>query len=349
MGKTVDLDHITDAEERAVGRFLRNRVAEGEFEDAVQRLAASVDAPINPITATRDERDADVRKWLEMLNAAQRTGRIQDPALTYLRVWHLDRLRFYRGADQEHDPEFAERKKDLAERRNRMRALHGLSDGAWWPPGTGPTEAEEVTRDERALRDLQLARILREFGLEREARRLEKDPKAFHALVELGRRAAVEGLSDEEVSDVLREQYVREAHASALMGAYHAAAAVIGAAMEAVLLSRCLRSEGQLAAIVQQISLPERPRGLNPRTWTFANMCRVAERAGWLPDFRAGDADVVLTGDSLITLVRELRNMLHPAKQVRHAAERRFGGMVARAHYEDALSAYELLVRHLSA
>lgn len=349
MKKTVELDQLTDEEGRALVRFVHNRVAEGDLHDHAQRLDMSVEDLMEVARGTREERDAHVRKWLEVIDAAHHAGRLQDPILRYLRVWQVDRLLFHRGVHQEDDPEFAEREQDLDERKNRVRALHGLPEWRWWPPGTGLAEAEELTQEDLALHDQRLTKVLREFGLEGEAENLEKDPKEFHRELELGRRAARGELSDEEIADVLREQYLSEAHASAVMGAYQAAAAMVGAAMEAVLLARCLRSASTIAEVVAQIDPRERPKRLDPRAWTFANMCRVADTAGWLPDFRANEVDFVLTGDSLINLVKDLRNMLHPARHLRHAAKQRYDGMVARAQYEDALSAYELLVRHLLA
>lgn len=275
-----------------------------------------------------------------MIEIARRAGRIQEPALFLLKVMEIERVDSDRRIREGPTPEST----DINERMNRVAEQHGLSKGRWWPPGTGPVEAEELTREYMRLSDLRLAKALREFGLGEEATLLENDPSEFHRRRELGRRVVFEGLSDVEMADALRQQFLGEAEASAVVGSYHAAAAMIGAAMEAALLARCLRAKDKLRDLLR--TMPHPPKSGNPLAWKFADMCRVAEHAGWLPDFQVGD--LKLTGESLINMVRDLRNMLHPAKQVRRAIEERHGVMVVQPHYEDALDAYELLQRHLS-
>lgn len=346
MGNPVDLDQLTEAEGRALVRYVQNRVAEQELSESAERLGTSIEGWGQLAKGTRDARDSHARAWLDTIAAAQRAGRLQEPALLYLKVMAIDRVEFYRSIHEGHSPEFAALESALEERMTEVRVKHDLPEWAWWPPGEGPPDAEELTREQMRLHDRRLVHILREFGLFDEAKLLEKDPAEFHRRCELGRRASVEGLSDVEVTDALREQLYKEARASALMAAYHAAAAMVGAATEAALLSRCLRSADSISDVVKQLPRRQRPKTFDPRCWQFSEMCRVADRAGWLPDFQVGEFK--LTGDGLINMVRELRNMIHPAKQLRQATGRRHSMMVVKPQYEDALSAYELLVRHLS-
>jgi hypothetical protein len=170
----------------------------------------------------------------------------------------------------------------------------------------------------------------------------EKEPQEFDRRRELGRRAIHEGLPDAERLELLQVQFEREASASAAVGAFHAAAAMIGAAIEAALLARCLRRHEEALRARARLPEKERPRTGNPYKWKFDNLIRVAAEASWLPEFHVRDG--VLPSEMLIDMVRELRNMVHPVVHLRSTLTNR----VVRTKYEDAQATYDLLRRYLT-
>jgi hypothetical protein len=236
---------------------------------------------------------------------------------------------------------------DVEARIERIRAEHGLTPDEYWPLGQGPAEYQAASDEYDRICERLLARALREFGLIDEARLLEEHPEEFHRRRELGRRAMFEGLSDVERLTMMQKKFVEEASRSASAGAFHAAAAMTGAAMEAAVLTRCLQRIDEARVAYSQLQLGRQRRSDDPRDWKFYHLCKVADRAGWLPTFDLGEQH--LAGDFLIDLLRDLRNTIHPAKLLKdiRSNERR-GAMVVRSQYQDARAAYELLQRHLA-
>ena len=340
--KRVQVDDLTDAQGAALSKYARNRVSELELEEASRSAHASVEELVQlSMKGTREERDAHARAWIKMVDAAHRVGRLQEPALFLLRVRAVEKIHEDRLVRDDCGPELAE----VDARLERVRLEHGLTEHEYWSIGEGPREWEELNHTHDAICQRLFVRALREFGLNEEAALLERDPPAFEARRELGRRAVVEGLSDLELLESFRDQFLMEARKSASVGAYHAAAAMIGGAMEALMIARCVRSKDEAIAAAQRLSRKKRPKSSDPRTWKFAELCLAAEQAGWLPEFEI--VGLKLTGERLAEMVRELRNMVHPEKLLRMTREHPHGVFVMRFHYDDALAAYELLERYI--
>ena len=186
-----------------------------------------------------------------MVDSGHRAGRLQEPVLFLFRVMAVEKVHGDRLIREDCGPELAA----VDARMEEIRAEHGLEDGAYWPLGEGPIEWEELNTEHDAICERLFVETLREFGLVAEAALRQTDRQEFERRRELGRRAIVEGLPDVELLDNIREQFAREARASAKGGAYHAASAMIGGAMEAVLLARCLRVKDEAVLAAQALSI----------------------------------------------------------------------------------------------
>jgi hypothetical protein len=344
MPKFVSPEELTQAEFRALRDFFHNRLAEQELSEAAQGLTQSGEERLRLIReGTAEERNAKAQAWLKVARVAVELGRLQEPEAFLFRVMAIEHLHNDRLLCGEYPQELADVKARIAGIRNEF----GLTDLEYWPLGQGPAEYQSASEEYDRICDRLFACALREFGLADEARLLEEQPEEFHRRRELGRRARFEGLSDVERLTMMQKQFVGEASKSAYAGAFQAAAAMIGAAMEAALLARCLQRLDEARVAYDQLQLSGRQRSNDPRDWKFHHLCKVADRAGWLPTFDLGGHH--LAGDSLIDLLRDLRNTIHPAKLLRdiRSNERR-GERVVRSQYTDARAAYELLQRHLA-
>jgi hypothetical protein len=105
----------------------------------------------------------------------------------------------------------------------------------------------------------------------------------------------------------------REARVSATSGAFTAAVTLLGAALEGLLLLRCMKSQAKAIQIAGALPKRQRPRDQNsPSRWTFDNLIQVCLQAGWLPAIHT-DA-VEIRPEGLAHLLRQMRNLIHPGK-----------------------------------
>jgi hypothetical protein len=337
--KLIRSGDLTEQEKSALEILLKNIVNTAEFRKRAAAQETSIEAMLqrrrNEMPA---QRNARARQWIDIVDSGNRVGILHEPELFFLRVSTVEWVHHDRFVDGAYEAALA----DIQSRMERVRTRHNLSDDEFWPLGDGPPEWELLNREYDAISDRLFVATLREFGLLEEAQLREKEPQEFDRRRELGRRAMHNELPDVERLELLQVQFEREASASAAVGAFHAAATMMGAAIEAALLACCLRRLDEVRRARARLPEKQRPRKGNPRTWTFEQLTRVAAEASWLPEFHACDG--VLPSEILIDMVRELRNMVHPAVHLRSTLTNR----VVRTKYEDAQAIYDLLRRHLT-
>ena len=111
-------------------------------------------------------------------------------------------------------------------------------------------------------------------------------------------------------------RYRQESRQAASAGAFSAAVTILGAAIEGTLALRCLKSEKKAKSIARQ--LVGKAKLHNPddvMKWSFDNLVNVCDKAGWLSPINRTFA-VVQTA-ALVSVVRKMRNLVHPGKAVR--------------------------------
>ena len=265
MPKRIDLGDLQPSLAQDLVRVLAFAEAQYQFRDRADSLALHMKLPARD--SSRPEKRLEphavlhAREWLATLDAGERAGRLQEPDLFMLRVSAVERVYEARHSDGVYKVEY----RDVDHKIEAVRALHGLEPDEYWPIGKGPEEYEKLSAEYDSISDRLLLSALREFGLDVAAELFERDREAFNQRRELGRKSLFEGLSDDERLHIAQERFERDAYVSARVGAYHAAATMLGAAMEAVLLRQCLLQEA--AALVARDQLPEsaRPKSRNPR------------------------------------------------------------------------------------
>lgn len=190
---------------------------------------------------------------------------------------------------------------------------HGLSGDEFWLAGDGPPEYERLNMKWEKAAEKLFVDVLRELGAQDVSDLYETDSAEFDRLRERGRRSFFH--KNELVSaltDTVR-RYEVEAQAAARASAFTAALTMLGAAMEGLLLLRCLRARTKAIDTAKSLPPKLRPRDPNAFTrWTLENLIQVCLHAGWLP--RIDTPTLSIRPDGLADLLKKMRNRIHPGR-----------------------------------
>jgi hypothetical protein len=190
---------------------------------------------------------------------------------------------------------------------------HGLNADEFWPAGDEPPEYARLSMKWEKTADKLLVETLEELGARDVSDLYKRDRAEFDRLRERGRRSFFH--KDELVpalTDTVR-RYEVEAQAAARASAFTAAVSMLGAAMEGLLLLRCLRAKTKAIHAARSLPPKLRPRDPNAFTrWTLENLIQVCLHAGWLP--RIDTPTLSIRPDGLADLLRRMRNQIHPGR-----------------------------------
>lgn len=164
----------------------------------------------------------------------------------------------------------------------------------------------------------------------------------FERLRERGRRYVYHsGEQIPAVRDIVI-RYEADAHVAASAGVHSAGVILLGAAIEGLLLLRCLRSEQKSYRVASGLPRRLRPRfAKDPMTWTFETLIEVCFAAGWLPAVTTTEAKYYSAG--LAHILRHMRNHVHPGKRARNKPWIE----IDEREYDDAAAIYRLLLSSL--
>lgn len=180
-------------------------------------------------------------------------------------------------------------------------------------PGTEPAEYTRLNKRWEKEADRLLASTFRELGAHDVAGHFERDRVGFDLLRERGRRSFFH--KDDFVPalvDTIR-RYEAEARAAAQASAFTAAVTLLGAAMEGLLLLRCLRASAKAIDAAKGLPKKFQPKDpVSPKRWTLENLVQVCLHAGWLP--RIDTPTLSIRPDGLADLLRKARNQIHPGR-----------------------------------
>ncbi len=135
-------------------------------------------------------------------------------------------------------------------------------------------------------------------------------------------------------------RFDKEAQRCAKVRAYYAACVLQAAVLEGLLMALC---DGYVQGVSGYLSaMPERQRPKGQITnWTLDQLIKVALALNWLP-IRRGQRGPRKIGDWL-SLVKELRNLVHPGKHLRDYPNVR----LRKAHFTDSFSIVRAATDHL--
>ncbi|MCC4118645.1 hypothetical protein LLG90_25120 [Aromatoleum toluclasticum] len=194
-----------------------------------------------------------------------------------------------------------------------VEVAQGLGPDDFWAVGEGPCEFERLNQELEAATERRFVETLRELGVDDLADLYVADRQEFDRRRERGRRAFFH--KDEVVPSLMDVvmRYESEAKRAASAGAYTAAVTLLGAAVEGLLILRCLRSPTKAKRIAASLPREKRPRALDgPTKWKFDTLIETCLAAGWLPQIPTSITTILPGG--LAHSLRQMRNYVHPGK-----------------------------------
>ena len=286
----------------------------------------------NPAGRDLAEVETIERASLDTAQAGETAGALSSSYCFLLRVSAVERVHDERWFAGLYNSDLA----DIEARIDAIRQREGLNDDEDWLIGQGPEDWKELNEQYSQVLDVKFEEALREYGLNDIADLYHKDRKEYDARREQGRRLVFESIPKLEQLSTLQRQFEAEAGICAKGGAYHAAAIMIGGAMEAALLFACLNRRDDALNARNCLPNRERPKSTNPEDWGLAELTSVAGEAGWLADFEVSEGTIL--SRRLLDMMRYLRNLIHPA---RHLSDDWEGDV--ESSFTDAQAAYALL------
>jgi hypothetical protein len=227
-------------------------------------------------------------------------------------------------------PEFIE----IEARIDAVERSHGLSPDESWHKGEGPAEFQALSAEYGAADERRYVEALYEFGADDLAKLYAEDRIEYTRRRERGRRHVFHrDDSREAITDAVK-RYEAEARRSAQVGAYTGAIILLGAAVEGLLLLRCLRSQKKAHAVASSLPKKARPSNDDLLRWNLDNLIEVCLAAGWLPLVDTGSLEI--RPDKLAHLLRVMRNGVH----VGRVAKERPWIATEREDYEQAEAIY---------
>ena len=283
------------------------------------------------------EVETEARAWLDTVESAEIAGGLAPSFRFLLRVSAVESVHDRRHLDGLYNADLA----GIEASMDAIRQREGLKDGEFWFIGLGPEDWEKLGDQYSQVLSAKFEEVLHEYGLDDIADLYRGDRESYDARREQGRRLIFEDIPELEQLSTLQRQFETEAGICAKGGAYHAAAVMIGSAIEAALLFACLNRRDEALYARNRLSKPEKPKRANPKHWGLRELTLVAGEAGWLPDFEV--ADGTLLACPLLDMMRNLRNLVHPKC---HLSNRRIADV--EREYANARAAYTLLKWHLA-
>jgi hypothetical protein len=190
---------------------------------------------------------------------------------------------------------------------------HSLPLDQFWQIKDAPLAYRRLSAKWSAADQKRLGETLTELEGQDASMLFSEDLPEFDRLRERGRRSffdKTELLS--ALADTVK-RYEYEARVSATGGAFTAAVTLLGAALEGLLLLRCMKSKAKAIQIAAALPKRQRPCHQNtPSRWTFDNLIQVCMQAGWLPLIQTDTTEIRPEG--LAHLLRKMRNHIHPGK-----------------------------------
>ena len=307
--------------------------ATGEFVLAHLRKLLGIDPDSEP---KWDKDDPDyARKMLALTQALYSCRRLTTSEYVFYAAMVVDRIHGERWFGHQFEAELG----PITAAMRSIEKREGLKSDEYWPVGEGPADHQALNAQYEAVLDAKTIDIFREFGLHDLADLKVNRLAEFDRLSERGSRAL---FHQDELIPAIRDVVARcerEAQSAALAGAYSAAITSLGAAVEGLLLLRCLKSPCKAAATAAALPRRARPRNLSdPTTWTFDNLIAVCDEAGWMPQIETEVAQYDPSG--LAHILRGMRNYVHPG---RYARQRPWTEPDER-EYKDAEAIYILML-----
>ena len=259
---------------------------------------------------------AYIKKQVVLSEALYLSRRISRSEYVYFASSPVETINEGRWLDGQFDNELHEIKQEI----EAIDKESGLLPDQYWPKGQAPDEfrgrynALEGQYSEVIERRFMAA--LREFGLDDLANLREHNLEEFDRLHERGRRSLHHKSEDVRALKDIAVRHEEEASRAASAKAYTAGVILLGAALEGLLLIRCLRSKQKAIRTASALPKKQRPQfPEDPAKWWFETLITTCLAAGWLP--RISTEYALYAPEALADILRNMRNLVLPGRCAR--------------------------------
>ncbi|MCI5179687.1 MAG: hypothetical protein D3911_10310 [Candidatus Electrothrix sp. AW3_4] len=283
--------------------YKRLAVSDEVLKDVAQ-LAAS--GKLEEIFTGDD--DASIKMQVIISNCLHLSGRMSWQEFVFTALNPLEML-FERRYSQGRYQELKRIEQDM----RRVEKTHGLGDDEFWFISDSPPEYKKLNTEYTLLHEALFIDLLEEFELSELAELYRDDPEEFARIRERGRRHSSHKNEWELIVEDIVIRFEEDAKRAAGAKAFSAAVVLLGAALEGILLVRCLKSKDEAAKVSRELPRKKRPRNpVDCISWTFNNLIEVCSSAGWLPQVSTDYGK--LNSKELANFLRRLRNNIHPGR-----------------------------------
>jgi hypothetical protein len=301
-----DQKAIVSALERLDDRTLGNAVLP-EIAKATQEVRGSQGSLNDP---------AYIKKQVVLTEALYLSRRISRSEYVYFASSPIETINEECQLDGQFDDELHEIKQEIEATDKES----GLLPHQYWPKGQAPDEFRSRYKALEGLYSEVIERhfmaALKEFGLDDLANLRERSPDEFDRLRERGRRSLHHKGEDIPALKDIVVRHEEDASRVASAKAYTAGIILLGAALEGLLLIRCLRSKQKATRTASALSKKTRPQFPDdPTKWRFETLIATCLSAGWLP--RISTQYAVYPPADLADVLRNMRNLVHPGRCAR--------------------------------
>lgn len=267
---------MAPADDRTLDRALSELEERALADSLLPNLVAAQKQSRHDLSEGRWKDQTAAKSMVELALALYLARRVSLQEYTFLVGQAAERVHEGRLGDQQY-PEIRE----LSDAMQAVEAAHGLNQNEYWPKNDAPPNWRALADKWDAAAEIRLAETLVELEGGRASELFASDRTEFERLRERGRRAFFHKTElVPALADTVR-RYEIEARAAATAGAYTAAVALIGAALEGLLLLRCLRSPAKSSKTAQTLPAKKRPKAQGSQsTWTFDTLIEVCPSRG---------------------------------------------------------------------
>ena len=243
---------------------------------------------------------------MELAALGETSGKLSSDSCFYLRAWALKEIHKRNLNEKGYDS-------DIDDLRTRMEAVRKQED----PIITGTRDYQELRRKFEERQQEMFEELHLQYDLEDMLRLYQSDRKMYFAKAERGKQQIWTTKPDLEKIAAIQKRFEIEAEACEKVKAYHAAAIMIGSALESSLLLACLKFPEDTEKAKNALPKKLQPNNADPRRWALGQLISVTTKAGWIGEHMFMRIGAQLDGKEIAEEIKEIRNTVHPGVQLR--------------------------------
>ena len=196
---------------------------------------------------------------MELAALGETSGKLSPESCFYLRAWALEEIHKRNLNEKGYDS-------DIDDLCARMEAMRKQED----PNSTGGRDYQELRRRYDQRKQEMFEELHLQWDLADMLNLYKSDRKAYNAKTERGKQEIWTTKTDLEKIAAIQELFEKEAEACRKVQAYHAAAIMIGSALESSLLLACLKFPEDTETARNALS--NKPKSSDPRQWALSQL-----------------------------------------------------------------------------